>query len=100
MSINHQVVIGDWFRNLDGKIFKVVAINDSEDTIDIQYFDGDLAELDSDEWNQLALESIDAPEDWSGPYDNLVLDDFGDTDAAIHPETWVSPLSEIENKDY
>ena len=100
MSINHQVVVGDWFRNLEGKIFKVVAINDSEETIDIQYFDGDLAELESDEWNQLSLESIDAPEDWSGPYDNLVIDDYGDVDTAIHPEAWGGPLSEIENKDY
>jgi len=98
--MNHLVVVGNWFRNLEGRIFKVVAVDESEDTIDIQYFDGDLAEMDSDEWDQLALESIDAPEDWSGPYDNLVNDDFGDTDSVIHPEAWGGPLSEIENKDY
>jgi len=100
MSINHQVIVGDWFRYTGGKTFKVVAIDEADETFEIQYFDGDVAEMESDEWNQLELEPIDAPEDWSGPYDNLVSDDFGDTDSVIHPESWDGPLSEIENKDY
>jgi hypothetical protein len=71
-------IIGNWYRNQEtGNDFEVVAIDEDAQTIEIQYFDGELEELDLDAWYDLAIESIEAPEDWSGPYDEMESDDLG-----------------------
>src|SRR5215471_10519127 len=38
--------------------------------IEIQYFDGDLEELDSDEWYDMDLEVAEPPEEERGPLDD------------------------------
>ena len=71
-------IIGNWYRNQEtGNDFEVVALDEDAQTIEIQYFDGEVEELDLDAWYDLAIESIEAPEDWSGPYDEMESDDLG-----------------------
>jgi len=71
-------IIGNWYRNEEtGDDFEVVAIDEDAQTIEIQYFEGELEELDLDAWYELPLEAIEAPEDWSGPYDEVEDDDLG-----------------------
>ena len=52
---------------------RVVAIDDDDETIEIQCFDGTVAEVDFDAWNEQLLDELidaaDAPEDWSGAID-------------------------------
>ncbi|MBL8258400.1 MAG: hypothetical protein JNM60_01135 [Candidatus Competibacteraceae bacterium] len=63
-------IIGNWYRNEEtGNDFEVVALDEDAQTIEIQYFDGEVEELDLDAWYELPLEMIEAPEDWSGPFD-------------------------------
>ncbi len=68
-----QPSIGDWYRLTGGELFEVVAIDDDEGTIDIQYFDGTVEEMDREDWEaqweEGALEAAEAPEDWSGSVD-------------------------------
>src|SRR5215471_10673623 len=65
--------IGDWYRLNGGQLFEVVAVDDDDGTIEIQYFDGTVEEMDVDDWNAQwedgALEAAEAPEDWSGSVD-------------------------------
>ncbi|HAS87419.1 MAG TPA: hypothetical protein DCS31_11625 [Candidatus Competibacteraceae bacterium] len=71
-------IIGNWYRNEEtGDDFEVVAIDEDAQTIEIQYFEGELEELDLDAWYELPIEAIEAPEDWSGPYDEMEADDLG-----------------------
>jgi hypothetical protein len=68
-----QPGIGDWYR-LDGaSLFEVVAYDADDGTIEIQYFDGTVEEMDIEDWEAQwedgALESAEAPEDWSGSVD-------------------------------
>ena len=71
-------IIGNWYRNQEtGNDFEVVALDEDAQTIEIQYFDGEVEELDLDAWYELAIEAIEAPEDWSGPFDELESDDLG-----------------------
>ena len=44
-----EPVVGDWYRS-HGQIFEVVAIDDSERVIEIQHADGDLEEIEFDDW--------------------------------------------------
>ncbi|HTT44291.1 MAG TPA: DUF6763 family protein [Steroidobacteraceae bacterium] len=68
-----QPGIGDWYRLHGGALFEVVARDDDDGTIEIQYFDGTVEEMDIEDWDaqweEGALESAEAPEDWSGSVD-------------------------------
>jgi hypothetical protein len=71
-------IIGNWYRNEEtGNDFEVIALDEDAQTVEIQYFDGELEELDLDAWYELPLEAIEAPEDWSGPFDAMEPDDLG-----------------------
>jgi hypothetical protein len=65
--------IGEWYRISGGELFEVVAVDDDDGTIDIQYFDGTVEEMDMEDWEAQwedgALEAAEAPEDWSGSVD-------------------------------
>lgn len=70
-------IIGNWYRNEEtGNDFEVVALDEDAQTIEIQYFDGEVEELELDTWYELPLEAIEAPEDWSGPFDEVEGDDL------------------------
>jgi hypothetical protein len=66
-------IVGQWYRGGTNELFEVVAIDDDDETIEIQYFDGTVAEVDFDAWNEQLLDELidaaDAPEDWSGAVD-------------------------------
>ena len=69
---------GNWYHHIDReKDFMVVDVNEKEGTVDIQYFDGDIEELEMEEWEEMDLEDIEPPEDWTGPLDDLEADDLG-----------------------
>jgi hypothetical protein len=78
--------VGQWYRGVTNELFEVVAIDDQDETIEIQYFDGTVAEMDFDSWNEQLfdrmLDAAEAPEDWSGAIDVESLDlerDFEDS---------------------
>jgi hypothetical protein len=62
-------VIGQWFRRPSGVVFEVVAIDDDAGTVEIQQFDGTIDEIDLENWPELSLTEVSAPEDWSGSVD-------------------------------
>ena len=62
-------VIGHWYRRPDGRMFEIVAIDDSDGTLEIQHFDGTVGEIDLEIWPDLVLEPIEPPEDVSGSLD-------------------------------
>ena len=70
---NPQPSIGDWYRLNGGESFEIVAIDDAAGTVEIQYFDGTLEEMEIEDWDaqwsEGALEAAEAPEDWSGSVD-------------------------------
>jgi uncharacterized protein DUF6763 len=76
-----QPGIGDWYRLQGGALFEVVALDDDDGTIEIQYFDGTVEEMDIEDWETQcedgALESAEPPEDWSGSVDVENGDDEG-----------------------
>ncbi|MFI2810087.1 DUF6763 family protein [Microbulbifer sp. YPW16] len=56
--------IGNWFEMLEsGQLFEVVALDDLHRTIEIQYLDGTLDELDMEQWQVLPLAPAPPPED-------------------------------------
>lgn len=62
-------IIGNWYRHENGDIFEVVALDEKDDTVEIQYYDGTIEELDIDAWEQLEIEESEPPDDWTGSLD-------------------------------
>jgi hypothetical protein len=71
-------IVGQWYRGGTNELFEVVAIDDQDQTIEIQYFDGTVAEMEFDSWNENLLDEMidmaNAPEDWSGAVDVEIED--------------------------
>jgi hypothetical protein len=65
--------IGNWYRIQGSESFEVVAVDEDDGTIELQYFDGTVEEMDIEDWfaEQEAgtLEEVEAPEDWTGSVD-------------------------------
>ena len=69
---------GSWYSHLGKDLdFMVVDVNENEATVNIQYFDGNIEELEMEEWEEMDLEEIEPPEDWIGPLDEMEADDLG-----------------------
>jgi hypothetical protein len=75
-----EPVVGEWYSS-HGQLFEVVAIDDAERVIEIQHADGDLEELEFDDWATRcragSLASADAPEDSRLSTDSEIEDDGG-----------------------
>lgn len=87
-------VVGNWYRHVDDKeqTFRVVEVDDDEDTVTVQHFDGDLEEIDADAWFEMELEVAEEPEDWTGPVDDVETDDLGYTETDMSSTDWSAPL--------
>ena len=44
--------IGLWYRDIQNRLFEVIAL-ESEDAIEVQYYDGDITEYDRESWDWL-----------------------------------------------
>src|ERR1700686_436086 len=68
-----QPDIGGWYRVRGGELLEVVAIDEDDGTIEVQYFDGTVEELDLADWQAQRtkgeIEDAEAPEDWRGSVD-------------------------------
>ena len=73
-----EPIEGNWYNNLErDKDFMVVDVNEREGTVNIQFFDGDIEELEMEEWEEMDLEEIEPPEDWTGALEGMESDDRG-----------------------
>ena len=90
-------LIGNWYRQPKGEIFEVVAVDADDATVEIQYFDGTIEELDLENWEQMEIEDAEPPEDWSGSVDvdEEELDELQDKPE----EKFSDPLEYLDRQD-
>lgn len=99
MAIEIDPIVGNWYENLEkGLKFEVVAVDEDEGLVEVQYFDGDIEEIDLETWYDLEIEPAEAPEDWTGPMDNLDADDMDYTEADMDVENWEVSQQEARPK--
>lgn len=95
MASEFLPVIGNWYKTLAGDTFEVVAVDTDDETVEIQYYDGTVGELELDSWDDVSLGQVAAPEDWSGSLD-IELEDYGvDLEAGIFDD-WSNPLDRFD----
>lgn len=91
-------VIGHWYRRSNGSLFEVVAVDAEDGTVDLQFFDGTIDEVDLEVWPNLLIEAVGAPEDWSGSVDMDPEDYSGEDDGEL-PLGWHDPLEMLDKVD-
>lgn len=89
-------LVGKWFRRPNGTLFEVVAVDEDDGTIEIQYFDGTIDEVELETWPELLHIEVSAPEDWSGSVD-MDPEDYVGKRADEMPSGFHDPL-EFLNK--
>jgi len=93
-----QPVVGNWYKRPGRAIFEVVAVDDAARTVELQFYDGTVDELDREAWDTAFLQDIEPPEDYSGSMD-LQADDYeAKENEAVH-QHWDDPLTYLEQAD-
>jgi len=90
--------IGHWYRRTNGSLFEVVALDQDDDTVEVQFFDGTIDQIDLESWPNLLLESVGAPEDWSGSVD-MDPEDFLGNDSGEMPVGFHDPMAFLDKVD-
>lgn len=74
-----------WYQDAEtGRAFRVVAVDDESESIDIQYDSGDIDGLDFASWRESTMVPTEAPDNAGAPFDDLEPDDFGYSDNDFH----------------
>lgn len=95
MTLEIFPVVGNWYKTLSGETFEVVALDRDDGTIEIQYYDGTVEELELEAWEDVSIGQVAAPEDWSGSLD-IELEDYGvDLEAGVFDD-WSNPLDQFD----
>ena len=97
MTSEADPIIDAWYHYpAKAQKFKVTALDDHAATVEIQYFDGNIDELDVDTWYDLDIERVEEPEDWTGPMDSIEKDDPNAVDTEMQREDWEEPYQEVD----
>jgi hypothetical protein len=66
VSRDNEPVVGQWYQNAEEEeTFRVLTVDEDAELVEIEYLDGDIEELDLEEWHELDLELTQEPEGWS-----------------------------------
>ena len=67
MSNEVDPVVGSWYEHIErGQKFEVVDVDDERGVIEVQYANGEIDEMDIDDWYDLEIEPIEIPEERIG----------------------------------
>ena len=95
MASNVDPIVGNWYQRQDkGREFEVVAFDEEEGAVEIQYFDGDVEHVDIDSWYDWDLERTENPDNWTGSVNNIETDDLG------YDETDVDDGEDVDDEDW
>src|SRR5262249_16483335 len=71
MSDQLEPVVGKWYLDTElDEQFRVVAIDEEREVVEIQYLNGEADEIEREVWSDLDLEAAEPPEDESEDEDD------------------------------
>jgi hypothetical protein len=88
-------VVTRWYEREDtGEIFEVIAVDAADGMVDVQNFEGEVAEMDMKTWQELNLSRVRSPQwyDRCAPYEvdrditalNIIWDKWQQGSSAMH----------------
>lgn len=88
--------IGAWYKSEQiGGPFEVVATDDKDGFVEVQYLFGEIDELELDLWYELDLHTVSPPDNWASPFE-INKEDLGFSDDTFHPEDWSGPIHSVD----
>jgi hypothetical protein len=87
-----EPVIGQWYEDIQKRRIEVVAVDD--DSVEIQYYDGEVEAVDMESWYLLNSVLAAEPNDATGPYDDLGMEEFGGEREEGRSGDWQQMLDE------
>ena len=91
MSRDYEPAVGQWYENVEeDETFRVLTVNEDSETVEIEYLDGDIEEMDIEAWHEMDLEQTEEPEGWS---------DDADEDEDDEDEDWDEDEDEEDEDD-
>lgn len=91
-------IVGNWYQRPGRAIFEVVAIDEHARTVELQFFDGTVDEMDLQTWFSTFIEEAEAPEDYSGSMD-LQDDNYEAKDDDQVKDHWDDPVTYLDQVD-
>ncbi len=92
MGREYEPTVGQWYEDLENEeTFQVLKVDEDREIVEIQHLDGDVEELDVDDWAELDLELSEEPEGWSGSK--------AERDAEDDDEDWDEDEDEDDDDD-
>jgi len=93
-------ITDNWYLHLDkGQRFLVIEVDEENGLVELQYFDGNIDEIELSQWHDMELERIEEPENWSGPMDIAEIDDLGTSVTDTNADDWQEPTQELRGPD-
>lgn len=94
-----EPIVDQWYHYPEkSQKFYVTAVDPHSKTVEIQYFDGTIDEMDWSSWYEQEMEVIEAPQDWTGPMEYLEMDDRSANGTEMSREDWDAPYDEVMEK--
>lgn len=98
MSRDNEPVVGQWYQNAEEEeTFRVLTVDEDAELVEIEYLDGDIEELDLEEWHELDLELTQEPEGWSEDDDEDEDDDWEEDED--EEDDWDEDEDEDDDQD-
>ena len=99
MAESTDPIVDQWYHYPQkSEKFQVTAIDEASETVEIQYFDGNIDEFELSTWYELEIEPIATPADWTGPLDNIEKDDLTPVGTEMSSADWEAPYDEEREK--
>ena len=96
MSAQTFPVVGNWYKSQDGQLLEVITLDEDENCVEVQYFGGEIDQLEFDTWQSIIEDTADQPDDWTGPYDDLDPEELGYSDVSYRSGKPTFSIDEIE----
>ena len=89
--------IGSWYRDIQNRVFEVIALED-EDTIEVQYSDGDITEYDRESWDLLCVNIVSDPGVGTGFEEELLDDNEISLEENLKFVSWDNVIGEMDSE--
>jgi hypothetical protein len=101
VSRDKEPVPGQWYENVEEEeTFRVLSLDEDHELVEIEYLDGEIEEIDIDEWHEMDLELTEEPEGWSEDEDDDEEEDEEEEDLDDDEDDEDDDWDEDEDDDW
>jgi hypothetical protein len=98
VSRDNEPVKGQWYENVEEEeTFRVLSVDEDAEIVEIEYLDGEIEELDLEEWHDLDLELTQEPEGWSDEDEDEDWDEEDEEEEDDEDDDWDEDEDEDED---